>query len=132
MWRHLLMLIRQAALNPQFAYDEVLGVPVLHYCGIPVYVGQNSQEEEDPYNYQSVWAVKLRGPTGVKLCHVGGEAGEFGIRVENLDRFMPNYPRHAKFIGGYYALLIPEKESIARMYKISTSGATLGLKQQVP
>lgn len=129
MWRHLMKLIRDAGLTPQFVDDEELGVPVLHYAGIPVYVGQNSQSE--PTNVQSVWAIKLSGPTGVKLCHIGGESSDFGIRVEDLDRFTSNKAHRAKFVGGYFTLLVPEKESIARMYGISTTNGNLGLPDRV-
>lgn len=132
MWRYLLSLITASGADPHFQLDADLGVPVLHFLGIPVYVGQNATNEGVGYDETSVWAVKLTGETGVRLCHIGGDSSEFGIEVRDLDRFSPTYAYKARFVGGYYALLVPEEESIARMSGITTNAGTLGLPTQVP
>jgi hypothetical protein len=116
MVRFIAKLIEDKGACPQFAFDQDLGVPVLHFNGIPVYVGQNVSNETKGTgtNLTSVWAVKLTGPTGVRVLHSGGDASMFGIDVTDIPA-QPTVSKIGKFVGGSYALLVPEDESLARL-----------------
>ena len=114
--RFILKLIEDKGVTPQFVFDADLGVPVLLFNGIPVYVGQNATTETkgSGSNLTSIWAVKLNGPTGVRVLHSGGDPSGFGIEVSDIPA-QPTVATAGKFVGGNYALLVPEDESIARL-----------------
>ncbi len=52
--------------------------------------------------------------------------------VKDLDRFSPTYAYRARFVGGYYSLIVPENESIARMSGITTNPGALNIPSRVP
>jgi hypothetical protein len=97
-------------------YDDELGVPVLYFNGIPVYVGQNVSNETkgSGTNLTSIWAVKLSGPTGIRMLHSGGDSAEFGLDVSDIPT-QATVSKMGKFVGGYYTLFVPEEESLARL-----------------
>jgi hypothetical protein len=114
--RFIAKLIEDKGGTPQYVFDPNLGVPVLYFNGIPVYAGQNVSNETKGTgtNLTSVWAVKLTGPTGVRVLHSGGDPSMFGIDVTDIPA-QPTVSKIGKFVGGSYALLVPEDESLARL-----------------
>ena len=99
--------------------DPELGVPIPHFQGIPIYIGQVANFD--------IWALKLTGPTGIRVLHGGGDAECFGIQVEPVPMQASQSNRGA-FVGGYYALMVPEAQSLARL----TGTTDGGLTSQVP
>ena len=104
--------------------DSDLGVPVPHVAGTPVYVGQ----EPIVSNLSNLWAAKLRGPTGCYLLHTGGTSTDFGIEVREVP-MQAAISKRGFFVGGFYALVVPEAESIAR---ISGINHVTGIPSSVP
>jgi hypothetical protein len=114
--RFIIKLLEDKGTTPHFAFDSDLGVPVLHFNGIPVYLGQNATNETKGTgtNLTSIWAVKLTGPTGVRVLHSGGDSSEFGIEVSDIPT-QATISKLGRFVGGYYSVLVPEQESLARL-----------------
>jgi hypothetical protein len=92
--RQLISVLEAAAGGgPQYCEDESLGHPVLMFEGLPVYVSENVSTTETAAGVQtggvltSVFALKLEGPTAVRLLHQGGSTSEFGImaRLRAID-----------------------------------------------
>ena len=104
-----------------FEYDADLGVPVPHFMGIPIYIGQVNAVDQD------IWALKLNGPTGVRVIHATGSPEGYGVEVTPVP--MQSTPANrGAFVGGMYGLMVPEAHSIARLGGIlgsalSTAGA---------
>jgi len=90
-----------------------------------VYVGQNATNETKGTgsNLTSIWAVKTTGPTGVRVLHAAGDSSMFGIEVTDIPA-QPTLSKIGKFVGGTYALLVPEDESIARLNGCDLSSLT--------
>ncbi len=101
-----------------FAPCETLGVPVLKFEGIPVYV---TDAIPSPANITTIYAAKLKGPTGIRVLHVGGRSEEFGIVVDDVPNQM-GVSERAKIVRGYYALLVPEAQSVAGIIGANVAG----------
>jgi hypothetical protein len=107
-----------------FAVDDSLDHPVLYFEGIPVYVSQSVSVEEqadgslDGGSLTSVFAVKLNGPTGLRMLHQGGDSNSFGIMVEEVPPQL-SVAKRAATVRGFYSLFIPEIGSLARLKAIS-------------
>ena len=69
----------------------------------------------------SVYAVRLNGPTGLRVLHQGGSSSDFGIVTEEVPAQLSNAKRAAT-VRGFYSLLIPEIQSVARLKAISLTG----------
>lgn len=101
------------------AYDPDLGVPVVRYRGIPIYIGQITSGTSPPAF--DIWALKLKGPTGIRVVHATGSSDSFGIDVQPI-------PMQAEtglvgaFVGGLYGVMVPEVESIARLQGTTFTG----------
>lgn len=108
--------------------DGDLGVAVPHCAGVPVYVGQEPIGDPNPADTSNLWAVKLRGPTGIYVLHTGGESRDFGIEVRPVPMQASTSTR-GFFVGGFYALVVPEAESIAKIAGINHAN---GIPSNVP
>lgn len=102
--------------SAEYMFDNELGGPVLRFNGIPVYVGQNSTVETkgSGTNLTSIWALKLGGPTGVRVLHSSGESSQFGIEMVDVP-LSNTVSKKGRFVGGHYSLFVPEEECIARL-----------------
>lgn len=111
----------------QFAVDETLGHPVLLFEGIPVYADESVSTIETNSGAEtggtstSVFALKLSGPTGLRVLHQGGDSDNFGLITEELPPQL-SVSKRAMTIRGFYALMIPEVKSLARLKAIDISG----------
>jgi len=98
-----------------WAMNNTLGVPVLHFDGLPVYISDSIPlTGGPPANQTNIFAVKLTGPTGIRILHAGGNSDEFGIIVEDLPNQLAAGTR-ARAVRGFYTVLLPEVQSIARI-----------------
>lgn len=102
--------------NCETIYDADLGVAVPLFCGIPMYAGQvPTDDPEDPgIGHYDIWAVKLSGPTGIRVLHATGRSDQFGIDVTPISTQVSKAQSGA-FVGGLYCLMVPEPQSIARI-----------------
>ena len=116
--RQLMSLIETAGGSPLYERDEALGVPVLKFDGLPVYVTEGIPV---PGPNTTIFAVKLKGPSGIRVLHVGGSSQEFGIVVDEVPNQMAVNQR-AKIVRGYYALMVPEVKSAAAILNASMAG----------
>lgn len=98
-----------------------------HFDGVPVYVGP-VREDEDPTgsvpgystvatDATSIYALRVGGPSGVRLLHVGGESQQFGIVVEPVAQ-APGSVTEGYRVHGTYTLLVPERQSVARLFGV--------------
>ncbi|MCG3135577.1 MAG: hypothetical protein HMLKMBBP_03295 [Planctomycetes bacterium] len=117
--RRQLLSLLEASGSAQYCYelDERLGTRVLTFEGVPVYATEGAIAGE----VTSVYAVKLSGPTGIRMLHVGGESDEFGIVVDEVPTQL-DVSQRGRIVRGYYALLVPETASIAAMTGASVAG----------
>jgi hypothetical protein len=114
--RQLISLMESGGPICTFEDDPVLGHPVLKFEGVPVYVTEGIPMAPETM----VFAVKLRGPTGVRMLHVGGDSDEFGIVVDEVPSQMAVSER-AAIVRGYYALFVPEVEAAASILSADVS-----------
>jgi hypothetical protein len=127
---------RAAGTSPTFLPDPHSGGELrYHFDGVPIYVGPVREDEntsgstpafgstDSPYAYNrsSIYAMRLGGPTGVRMLHFGGDSANFGLQVEQI---APQSSAAATGyrIHGYYTLFIPERQSCARLWGIDISG----------
>ncbi len=121
--RRQILALLDAAGGPTFHMDEALGVSVLHLGGVPVYLSQNMLVTEDVTGaptggvLTSAYAVKLTGPTGIRVLHQGGDPSDYGLVSDDVPVQLATAVEGAT-VRGYYALLLPELGSIARLYGI--------------
>ena len=102
-----------------------------HFNGVPVYLAPLRDDEDtagtvptysspQTFNASSIYAMRLGGPTGVRVLHMGGETAQYGLSVEevtptgtssntNITRFK---------VHGYFALFIPERQAAARLFAV--------------
>jgi len=113
-----LLSILEAAGSASYCYelDERLGRRVLHFEGVPVYVSDGLPAGSPT----EIYAVKLHGPTGIRVLHVGGSSDEFGIVVDDVPNQM-GVSERAAIVRGYYALMVPEPESVAALLDASVA-----------
>ncbi len=113
--RQLISLLEAAAGGGTcYARDEALGVPVLLFEGLPVFVSDSIPLTGVTLDETNIFAVKLTGPTGIRMLHVGGSSEEYGIVVEDVPAQLL-VAKRAKTVRGFYCLLVPELESVARI-----------------
>lgn len=116
--RHLVRLLEEApGGGPLYVPDPDLAVPIPCFEGVPIYVGQVPTLVGPPRT-SFIYALKLMGPTGIRILHGSGRACELGVEVRPLPMQAAASKRGA-FVGGLYALLIPEDESFARIEDIN-------------
>ena len=117
--RRQLLSILEAASGSSYCFelDEQLGTSVLHFEGVPVYVSDGALPNASP---TAIYAVKLHGPTGIRVLHVGGSSDEYGIVVDEVPNQM-GVSERAAIVRGYYALMVPEPESVAALFGASVA-----------
>jgi hypothetical protein len=94
-----------------YSFDPDLGVPVPMFHGLPVYIAQLPDT--------IIYALKLTGPTGIRIVHGSGRSSEFGIEVREVP-MQATVSKRGAFVGGFYSLIVPEELSIARIDGITT------------
>lgn len=115
--------------TPLFLPDPTMpGELRYHHNGVPVYVApvrededQNStgaiefQADDPSYVWSSMYAMRLGGPTGVRVLYQGGD-DDRGVTIEDVSTTGSGEIVIAA--SGRYALYIPEHEAVARLWKI--------------
>ena len=132
-WR-LLSEMEQRGLTPQYLPSALTGKPQLHFHGIPVLTGR--VREEPSGGTTEAWALKLTGPTAVRVLHVGGKPGSFGVQLEPTTvtqaaaASTDGQPAEVQSstrgveIFGNYSLCVPEPQSAARLTGIPVDEPT--------
>lgn len=98
-----------------------------HFDGVPVYVGPVRDDEDATgvlpafgaadQNHTSFYALRIGGPSGVRMLHVGGESERFGVQVEPVAQ-APGSVTEGYRVHGNYALYVPERQSAARLWGV--------------
>jgi hypothetical protein len=122
-WR-LLKELEDKGVTPDFRSSALTRRVQFHYHGLPVVTGR--VKEEPAGGETEAWALKLFGPTGVRLLHVGGKPETFGIQIIESES-IENTPHsssngvHARSVAravelfGVFSLVVPEHQSVARL-----------------
>ena len=106
-----------------------------HFQGVPVYIAPIRQDEVNgagstpkyPENlappapfvrdFTSIYAMRLGGASGLRMCHFGGQSAQYGVQV---DQVAPN--NNDASVGykvhGVYGWRIPEHEAVARLWDV--------------
>jgi hypothetical protein len=119
--RYLLTILPSYADYLDFVYDQDLGVPIPHFKGIPMYIGQ-VPAYGSPLVYD-IWALKMTGPTGIRVLHATGTSDQYGIDVIQVP-MQYGQAQVGAFVGGLYGLMVPEAHSIARITGVADSMLT--------
>lgn len=101
-----------------YEQDETLGVPVLKFDGASIYV---TDAIPVPGPNTTIFAAKLKGPTGLRVLHVGGSSDDHGVVIDDVPNQM-TVSQRAKIVRGYYALLLPEPQSAAMFINANMTG----------
>lgn len=115
--RQLISLYEAIGCACPYEADPVLGHPVLTIEGVPVYISDGLTDITEA----SIVAVTLKGPTGVRMLHAGGDSSDFGIVVDEVPSQL-TVSQRAKVVRGYYAMCVPEIESLAAMIGADMTG----------
>ncbi|WP_420322581.1 hypothetical protein [Flagellimonas sp.] len=121
-WR-LIKELEDKGLHPDFHFCELTQKNQLHFHGLPVVLGRVPEPGGTGTNLTEAWALKLFGPSGIRILHVGGDY--FGVRTDELTT-MTQMDTAGEVISssrgvdvyGIYSLLVPETQSIARLTQI--------------
>lgn len=100
-------------------YDADLGVTVPRFRGVPMYAGQVPLTS----GTYDIFALKMSGPCGIRVVHATGRSDQFGIDVAPIP-MQATLTQVGAYVGGFYALMVPEDLSIARLQ--GTTSAALG------
>lgn len=119
--------LESRGIAPLFRHCSLTGKHELHIDGVPVIGGRVPEPEGTPAETEA-WAVKLTGPSAVQVWHVGGDSDDYGVRVQQAGS-MAQFDTAGEATGssegsvafGTYALLVPERESIARCHGIPSA-----------
>jgi hypothetical protein len=120
--RQLISLMETSGYGCDYSVDPDLGVPVLHFEGLPVYVSDGVPTNDGAVtDRSSAYPVKLTGPTAIRMLHVGGTGADFGIIVEDVPAQL-TVTKSARSVRGAYSLLVPEVACVARLMSMDISG----------
>lgn len=115
-WR-LLREMEEKGVTPQFDYSPITGRRQLHFHGLPVLIGRVPEPKTT-----DAWALKLYGPSGIRLVHLGGVEEDFGLRREERTTLAgldgqgeANSATRSVEVFGVYSLSVPDPFSIARL-----------------
>lgn len=118
---------RRQGYQPMFLPDPTSGGLRYHFDGVPVYVGPVREDETgsgnaptfststSTYVFTSIYALRIGGPTGVRVLHYGGTSAEKGIQVETLAEQTQDMAIGYRMTG-YYTLFVPERQAVARLW----------------
>lgn len=120
-WR-LLKELEDKGVAPDFRHCPMTGGLALHYHGVPVLTGRVPEPAGGGSPTTDAWAVKLHGPSGIRVYHLGGESASFGVRAERVTT-MTSFDGAGEArtatrgleVFGMYAVVVPEAASIARL-----------------
>jgi hypothetical protein len=109
-------------LTPDFSHSALTGQRQLHFHGLPVLVGRVPEPAVAGRPTTEAWAMRLFGPSGVRILHYGGLSDEFGIRTEPFTT-ATGLDANGEAISStrgvevfaVYSVLVPEPTSIARL-----------------
>lgn len=118
--RGIAKLLEDTGNGTHYVFDSDLGVPVLTFAGVPVYIGQVGTYNTGVSPKTEVFALKLTGRTAVRALHCSGDSAEFGIVAKPVSTPITN-AYSAAFVGGLFGLMVPEKESAAKISDILVS-----------
>jgi hypothetical protein len=108
-------------LTPHFVNCPFTGRLQLHFHGIPVLTGRVREGRDGT---SDAWALKLLGPSAVRVCHVGGDSSGFGVQVGPRTNIVQNEASgsidlsNTVEIFGTYSLVVPELQSVSRLTAI--------------
>lgn len=115
--RYIIKLMEDAAGGGvSYVWDPDLGVSVPTFHGVPIYIGNVAVSA----NLTSIWALKIYGRTGIRIVHGSGSSSEYGLEVREVP-MQGTISKRGAFVGGYYGLIIPEVESIARIKDVDVT-----------
>ena len=119
-WR-LLKELEDKGVKPDFMFCPWTGRIQFHYHGLPVLVGR-LPEPQDPNGSTQAWALKLLGPTGVRILHLEGDSDNFGLRQETVTTMTgldgsgeAQSATRGVEVFGVYSVIVPEPNAIARL-----------------
>ena len=125
-WR-LLKELEDAGSTPDFRPSPLTQRVQLHFHGIPVLTGRVREGiVSGSYSSTDAWALKLFGPSGVRVLHVGGDPRSYGVRVDRAGPVMrldsesgeANNASRGVEVSGVYSIVVPEPNSVARLHGI--------------
>ena len=132
-WRARDLLIRcerRQGYQPMFLPDSQTGGLRYHFDGVPVYIAPVREDEsgsgnvptfaESPtstYPFTSIYALRLGGPTGVRVLHYGGTTADKGVQTETLAEQTQDLAIGYR-LTGYYTLFVPERQAVARLWNV--------------
>ena len=123
--RFLYKLMRDAGETPMFRMDPDLGVPIMHFMGLPFYIGPFATNETKGTgtNLTSIYAFKKNGPSGVHIAYspLNGNVDAWGMMAYMIPDQLGIGKRGAGGMG-YYQIVYPELASIARLNGCDLSG----------
>lgn len=109
---------QQASGLIDYVYDSDLGVQVPRFAGVPMYNGQIPTSGTTGYE---IYALKMSGPTGIRLLHATGSSDQFGIDITPIP-MQSTVAQRGAYVGGYYCLMVPEVQSLARCIGTDNTG----------
>lgn len=117
-WR-LMKEMEDKGLQPDIRWCPMLEREELHFHGLPV-LGGRVPEPQDASPATEAWALKLTGPSAVRVLHIEGDS--FGLRedpittVTGLDsQGEAASATRGVEVYGLYAVLVPDPLAIARL-----------------
>lgn len=129
-WWRLLKALEDKGVTPDFYYCPWTGRVEFHFHGVPVVRGR-VPEPASPTPTTVAWALKLLGPTGIKILHKGGDSAKFGVRTEPVTTMTgfdasgeASSTTRGVHVFGVYSLNVPEPNSIARLNGIPSGKPT--------
>lgn len=103
-----------------------------HYLGVPIYLAPVREDETDDagtppkptfptdpesFDTTSMWAMRLGGPSGVRVLYVGGDDNDFGLTFEDVT--VPGSNNYVVFsVRGEFALYVPDHRAVARLWGV--------------
>lgn len=120
-WR-LLKELEDKGVTPDFHYCSLTRMEQFHFHGIPVLTGRAPEPSSSGAPTTEAWALKLYGPSGVRVLHIGGNPDEFGVRTEPMTTMTTTdgsgevrTATRGVEVFGVYSVLVPEPTSVARL-----------------
>lgn len=121
-WR-LIKELEDKGVTPEFVNSPLTGRLQFHLHGVPVLIGRVPEPSSE--DTTEAWALKLYGPSGIRVLHAEGDPNNFGLRSEPITTVTQldatgeaeNASRGVE-VFGVYAVSVPEPNAIARLQGI--------------
>lgn len=111
---------RRRGVTPDFRECGLTGRVRHHFAGVPILHGALPEPGGAVDPRTEAWAVTLRGPSAVRVLHVGGD--RFGVRVDPVTTFASRDARgeiqtatRGVEVYGVYSVLVPDPFAVARL-----------------